>query len=495
MAGRPAVTPIDASRDFRVEELFFSTTDRRGVIRSGNKVFSRVSGYPADQLIGRPHNLIRHPDMPRAVFRLIWDYLKAGKSVAGYVKNMAADGRHYWVMAVISPMPDGYLAVRFKPTSPLHAKVEALYRDILQAERAAPRGGDIDAGVECLQAGLHAAGFGGYDAFMVAALHAELKSRDETLATQRRRLVADRIESVGAPELERTKGIYDRCQDTYGSINRLYAELDEYARLQQVITDYFSGIVDAAADFRLVALNATIKSAHLGDQGRCAGVIASQLAETSQSVSDLSRQLNGRIRPVADGLRAVILHLAAARLQLEMVMFLLHEIASATTASADEIRMVDELQLGFDRTLESVSVSVTAARGGLRGFGSEAAEMHRLNLAMQVTQIGGAVEATKLQDGGSLAQTFHDVREMTEASKVKLTELTQAIESFAALVGSAPAIIRQVTAAAEVTRRDIRDFLGLLSHQSAKPSAAMPEPASPAGEPIRPSTPASGAGP
>ena len=77
-------TPKDQEARFLLEEMFFSTTDARGVITFGNDIFVRVSGYPLVDMVGKPHNIIRHPDMPRAVFRLFWDYLQAGRSVVAY---------------------------------------------------------------------------------------------------------------------------------------------------------------------------------------------------------------------------------------------------------------------------------------------------------------------------------------------------------------------------------------------------------------------------
>ena len=89
---KPHCPPRDIARDFKVSEAFFSTTDTRGVIQAGNRVFSRISGYTEAELIGKPHNIIRHPDVPRAVFKLLWDTLEAGQPICAYVKNMAKDG-------------------------------------------------------------------------------------------------------------------------------------------------------------------------------------------------------------------------------------------------------------------------------------------------------------------------------------------------------------------------------------------------------------------
>lgn len=77
-------TPAARDEGFGLDELFFSTTDAGGRIRTGNPVFTRVSGYDAAELAGRAHNVVRHPDMPRVVFRVLWDHLQAGEPVAAY---------------------------------------------------------------------------------------------------------------------------------------------------------------------------------------------------------------------------------------------------------------------------------------------------------------------------------------------------------------------------------------------------------------------------
>lgn len=121
--------------DFKIEDLFMSRTDERGVIQAANTTFQRLAGYEWAQLLGAPHKIIRHPDMPKGVFQLFWDRLQSGKSIGAYVKNRAKDGRYYWVFAIALPVADGYVSVRLKPSSKEFATVRALYDALLKAER------------------------------------------------------------------------------------------------------------------------------------------------------------------------------------------------------------------------------------------------------------------------------------------------------------------------------------------------------------------------
>ncbi len=101
--GPRSLVPTGVERTFGPEEIIVSKTDPRGVITYANDVFVRVSGYAEPDILGKPHNLIRHPAMPRAVFRLMWDVIPTGQELFAYVLNLAADGGHYWVLAHVTP--------------------------------------------------------------------------------------------------------------------------------------------------------------------------------------------------------------------------------------------------------------------------------------------------------------------------------------------------------------------------------------------------------
>lgn len=124
-------------RRFGAEDLFFSTTDTKGVIRRTNRVFDSLSRYSAEELVGSPHNIIRHDDMPAGAFKLMWDELEQGRSSCVYVLNRAKDGLDYWVFATVAPLADGYLSVRVRPTNhAMFTPVKEIYARVRAAERA-----------------------------------------------------------------------------------------------------------------------------------------------------------------------------------------------------------------------------------------------------------------------------------------------------------------------------------------------------------------------
>lgn len=138
---RPSIQPTGKAARFGEHEIIVSKTDLRGHITYANDVFQRVSGYSESELIGQPHNLIRHPDMPGCVFKLLWDTLETGSEIFAYVLNLAKDGSHYWVFAHVTPSFDsagntiGYHSNRRVPYPDALPKVASLYATLLAEER------------------------------------------------------------------------------------------------------------------------------------------------------------------------------------------------------------------------------------------------------------------------------------------------------------------------------------------------------------------------
>nr|WP_153215880.1 PAS domain-containing protein [Tritonibacter litoralis] len=172
--------PKSGEAPFALDEVFFSRTDDRGVIKAGNYVFQRVSHYSWDELIGAPHKVIRHADMPRGVFHLFWDIIKQGKTIGAYVKNRSKDGLHYWVYAVVVPCGDGYLSARIKPSSEMFLEIQRFYAEMLKAEEQ--YGLEPADSAANLMEFLKEKGYETYHEFAVDALCEELLARDRGLS-------------------------------------------------------------------------------------------------------------------------------------------------------------------------------------------------------------------------------------------------------------------------------------------------------------------------
>ena len=138
---KPNITPTQHERRLGEDDFIVSKTDTSGRITYANRIFMEIAGYPESELLGVQHNIIRHPDMPRGVFRFLWDTLKAGEEFSGFVKNLCADGGYYWVFANVTPDYDlngklvGYYSVRRKPPQSAINTLTPIYQEMLAIER------------------------------------------------------------------------------------------------------------------------------------------------------------------------------------------------------------------------------------------------------------------------------------------------------------------------------------------------------------------------
>ena len=150
------IQPTTLERMMREGDFIVSKTTAKGIITYGNPIFIEFSGYSEEELLGTQHNIVRHPDMPRAAFKLAWSTIEAGKEFFGYVKNMAKDGSFYWVFTHITPDFDsnrnivGYTSVRRCPKREAIGKIEPVYRQMVAAEKAAGARDAIAAGTQVL---------------------------------------------------------------------------------------------------------------------------------------------------------------------------------------------------------------------------------------------------------------------------------------------------------------------------------------------------------
>lgn len=152
-----SIVPTDKELVMRETDFIVSKTDTKGRLTYGNRIFNEFAGLKESELLGKQHNIIRHPDMPRSVFNLLWQRIQDGEEIFAYVKNMSADGSYYWVYANVTVSLDingkiiGYYSVRRKPSAKAMQTVPALYDAIRAEENRVPAKDQISAGTKILQ--------------------------------------------------------------------------------------------------------------------------------------------------------------------------------------------------------------------------------------------------------------------------------------------------------------------------------------------------------
>jgi len=135
-------TPIDEEIVLDPKRYIVSETDEKGRITFCNDYFMEVSGYTQEELIGKPHNIVRHPDMPKVVFKLLWETISQGKNINAVVKNLAKDGRYYWIFTEFETRKDadtgeiiGYHADRKSISKHVLEIIAELYAELLKIEQ------------------------------------------------------------------------------------------------------------------------------------------------------------------------------------------------------------------------------------------------------------------------------------------------------------------------------------------------------------------------
>lgn len=134
------------------DALITSKTDLKGNIIYANNDFLKYAGYRVDELLKKPHSIVRHEDMPRTVFKCLWDYIQRGEEIFAFVKNRAKDGRFYWVFANVTASFDAqgniinYYSVRRAPNRKVLPLIQEVYQVLLDKEKQ----GGINAGLKAL---------------------------------------------------------------------------------------------------------------------------------------------------------------------------------------------------------------------------------------------------------------------------------------------------------------------------------------------------------
>lgn len=134
--------PTDVEHEITSVDMIVSKADAEGNISYTNPIFMKISGYSQGELLDKPHAILRHPDMPKVIFKYLWENIKEGKEVYAFVKNLCKDGSYYWVLAQVrmAKNPDGsfrnYVSTRRQMTSKAREIILPLYAKLLEIEKS-----------------------------------------------------------------------------------------------------------------------------------------------------------------------------------------------------------------------------------------------------------------------------------------------------------------------------------------------------------------------
>jgi aerotaxis receptor len=372
---------------FSFEELFFSRTNEKGHILSGNSVFQRISLYPWDELLKKPHNLIRHPDMPRAVFWLLWDTIKRGEPIGAYVKNRAKDGRYYWVFAIVTPIDGGYLSVRLKPSSPLFSAVEQEYASLLAVE-ANQRMKPAESG-KLLLARLAELGFKDYSAFMAAALAQEITARDKQLRR---------------------------------SPDRSIAYFGELSNAAKTLLGQAGLIFDVYAENAYVPMNLRVQAAQLGDAGATIGVISDNYSVISEEIKSRLDEFITGAEQVAKAVDHGLFLICTAKIQAEVLAFFHTEPRVEGISREQEVALLEQQRRTYEQSATEGLYSIETQAGR---FHQSCIEMKRLAAGLEVTRIMGKVESSRLSGA---KEGLNDLIDNLESFQSSISESLKSID-------------------------------------------------------------------
>lgn len=464
---RTQIVPIDSPREFLHNELFFSMTNEKGLISSTNPVFDRVSGYSPKELHGSAHNIIRHPDMPRAVFKLFWEQLQSGNNVAAYVKNMASDGRYYWVLAIAGPLSGGgFLSIRFLPSSTLHGEIGSLYRKLRETELAAEAAGDWRSGManayEELAVAIRARGFSSYNNFMQHALHVELAARKEALERDGISVLEMHPGNGGKVSrlCEVLRETCDKARKNFMTIWAMQNEIGESASSMEALPQYADSVIRLGREFQLIATNITIKAARLSDAGGGLGVIAQRMHEATSQVMEVVSMLKERATATARQLGEALFEMEWAGLQLEMVITRYAESLSEVSARASDDRTppnwhqddITRLRQAFDESAIR-TINLLGSYGHvLRGVSRDADTLDSIILTVEMIHIRGAIEAHGLDDDGGCGEAFESMRGQIASFRSELIRFGDDMRDLRRLASRTPEIAQRFQEAVYLLR-------------------------------------------
>ncbi len=409
------VQPKNVETYFDVKDIFFSSTDTRGIIQEGNKVFYEVSKYPPEEMIGKPHNIVRHPDMPGVIFKLFWDHIKNKKPVVAYVKNLAKDGSYYWVMALAMPIigRDGkikkYLSIRVKPTSKFFKTIPELYKKLLYIEKKY----GLDDALSHLQEEIEKLGFKSYDDFMFSVLREEILNKWSVLKVGK---------TDFHPNDSFSKSIYTifkysrSIDEIYEEIYLKISKLEEFGSILKEKSNYIFNLTD---NIRLISLNSSVESFKLGSEGASFSVLSAEMRKNSEIGNKVIEDIRKTTQQISINLTDMINSLSISKLEILTITQFLKEFTVNRNSSLQSL--CDLMYLLQESAKKDVELSSQLNRLFME-ISEDIKKLKILIKRLEFLYLNGMVESAH-QTETSFSIIFTEVNKLVESTRSVVAQI------------------------------------------------------------------------
>ncbi|WP_457622251.1 methyl-accepting chemotaxis protein [Persephonella sp.] len=425
--------PVNRESEFKPDEIFFSSTDLKGVILSGNDVFQRTSKYSMNELIGSPHNIVRHPDMPKIVFKLLWDYIQSGKPIVAYVKNLAKDGSYYWVLATVMPVKDEtgnireYISIRIKPTTQFFKKIPEIYKKLLEIEKES----GVEASYKALLDTLKELGYDSYDDFMKDLLVAELKDKVSILKIE----VPSLSSYIAKDGMSYFSDIIVKSKDLDRLIDELFSLVSSFEELRTLFFQKSENIYKVNDEIRLTALNSSVESLRLGSKGAVFSVISAEMRKNSEEESKIIKQMKVLIDKNTEEIKDIVFTLSLSKLEIVMFGNFLNSIVKTESfEGVSEILKKDGPNFFFlisssYEYFQKLSHLVSKSVESLEELNKSLRKLKLLIEELEAMYFRGLIESGHME-GTSFSIIFTYVRKLVDQTKESITVLEEPLQKI-----------------------------------------------------------------